>query len=92
MRWSTSTRSTRKRKYMLTSSSSNSSMEVVPWEDYIRLMGVAMGVRIMGTTTTTITLGMARDLGVGAVGLIQRVAIRGAWRISRGIETLVLGG
>ena len=54
------------------------SKEVVRWEDYIRVMEAVMEeARIMDTIITIIILGTVQDLGVGAVGLIRMVAIKG---------------
>ena len=64
------------------------SMEVVRWEDYIRVMEAVMEeALIMDIIITIIILGTVQDLGVGAVGLIRMVVIKGTWGISRSIET-----
>ena len=76
MHWNTSIRSIRKRRFMPNSISR--SKEVVRWEDYIRVMEAVMEeARIMDTIITIIILGTVQDLGVGAVGLIRMVAIKG---------------
>ena len=76
MHWNISIRSIRKRRFMPNSISR--SKEVVRWEDYIRVMEAVMEeARIMDTIITIIILGTVQDLGVGAVGLIRMVAIKG---------------
>ena len=81
MRWNTSTRSTRKRS---TLRSISHNMLLVPsmearWVDYILDMVVVMGEARMDIIITimAIILDMDRDRGVGAVGLIRMVAIKG---------------
>jgi len=77
MHWNTSIRSIRKRRFMPNSISR--SMEVVRWEDYIRVMEAVMEEARIMDTITIIILGTVQDLGVGvgAVGLIRMVAIKG---------------
>lgn len=78
MRSNTSIRSTKKRSSMRNSIKASRSMEVVRSEDCILDMEeVTREVASIAMVIIIIIIGILREVGAGAVGLIRMVAIKG---------------